>query len=150
MPLSLTLRPNERLVVNGCAIRNSNRRHTILIESRADVVRSSDLLEESSANTPVTRVYFKIQTALIYAKMRDDLVPLIQRGLAELATVFGGASLSAIFEAANYVSQANYYMALAELRPVIEHEAKLLEKIAHKTGEDAGSIPSEAAGIAAE
>lgn len=148
MPLSLTLRPNERLVVNGCAIRNANKRQTIIIESRADVVRSNDLLTSEEATTPVTRVYFAIQTALIYPKEREELVPRIQRNLAELATVFGGASLGAIFEAANFISQTDFYKALAVLRPVIAHEAKLFERIA-ASAEMAGGTAG-AAGVAAE
>jgi hypothetical protein len=33
MPLKLTLKPDERLVINGCVIRNSSRRQVLTIES---------------------------------------------------------------------------------------------------------------------
>lgn len=135
MPLAITLKPNERLVVNGCEIRNSNRRHMIHIESHADVVRESDLLDRESAPTPVRRAYFLIQTALIHASHRETLVPLIQSDLADLAMVFGGDNLSRIFEAANFVSQADFYKALSALRPVLKHEATLMAFTAAREAE---------------
>ena len=52
MGLRLTLKPSERIVVNGCVIRNSDRRQVLIVENRADVVRESDLLDENSASTP--------------------------------------------------------------------------------------------------
>jgi len=147
MALTLTLKPNERIVVNGCAIRNSGRRHVIMIESHADVVRGQDLLDESDAATPVGKAYYLIQTVLIRAELRDKLVPLIQQDLAALATVFGGENLMRIFEAANYVSQMDYYKALRALRPVIKHEARLLSGAA--TEQEPGTAQETARDAAA-
>ncbi|EYD73656.1 flagellar biosynthesis repressor FlbT [Limimaricola hongkongensis] len=130
MALKLTLKPDERIVVNGCMMRNSSRRHVLTVESHADVVRGHDLLDEDAPATPVTRVYFLIQTALIQKAVRDDLLPVIQKQLAALATTFGNPSLGHVFEAANYVSIGDFYKALRALRPVIAHEAELFERIA--------------------
>lgn len=133
MALKLTLRPDERIVVNGCMMRNSSRRHVLTIESHADVVRGHDLLDEDAPVTPVTRVYYLVQNALIHSNLRDDLVPIIQREMANLATTFGHPSLGHIFEAANYVSVGDYYKAMRALRPVLEHEAKLFDHISSGT-----------------
>ena len=54
MGLKLTLRPNEQIIVNGCAIRNTGRTHALHIESRADVIRGKDLLDPKEAVTPVS------------------------------------------------------------------------------------------------
>ena len=132
MPLKLTLKPGERIVINGCAIRNSERRQVLTIESQADVIRGKDLLEPDAAATPVSKVYFLIQTVLICAETRDKLLPVIQRDLAVLATVFGAGTVAHIFEAANYVSQGDYYKALSELRPVLQHEETLLTSAARR------------------
>ena len=139
MALKLTLRPDERIVVNGCMMRNSSRRHVLTIESHADVVRGHDLLDEDAPVTPVTRVYYLIQNALIHSKLRDDLVPIIQREMANLATTFGNPSLGHVFEAANFVSTGDFYKAMRALRPVIEHETQLL---AHLGG--SGESPDHA------
>ena len=142
MPLSITLKPNERIVVNGCEIRNSNRRHKLHIESQADVIREGDLLDKSTVATPVKRTYFLLQTALIHASHRESLVPLIQSDLADLAMVFGGDNLSRVFEAANFVSHQDFYKALSSLRPVMKHEEALLQMLAGQQSETADQPPS--------
>ena len=130
MVLKLTLKPYERFIVNGCAMRNSGRRHSIVIEEKADVVRGKDLLDASSTVSPVGKTYFLIQTALTRADLREKLVPTIQHNLAELATVFGPPNITHIFEAANFVSCNDYYTALRELRPVMQYERELMRSIA--------------------
>lgn len=129
MGLKLTLRPNEQIIVNGCAIRNTGRTHALHIESRADVIRGKDLLDPKEAVTPVSRVYFMVQSALISPPSREDLLPRIQSGLADLALVFGGGNLHHVFEAANLVSQFDFYKALTHLRPLLRHERNLLALI---------------------
>lgn len=126
MALKLTLKPDERIIVNGCAMRNSGRRHVLTIESQADVIRGHDLLDPDGVVTPVRRVYFLIQTALTRADLRDDLLSPIQKQLAVLATVFGGSNVGQIFEAANFVSIGDYYKALSALRPVLRHEETIM------------------------
>jgi flagellar protein FlbT len=126
MPLQLTLKPFERIVVNGCVMRNTGRRTTLVVETQADVVREHDMLSSKAAVTPVNMVYFFIQTALTRADQREKLVPEIQKQLAVLATTFSSENVHHVFEAANHVSQADYYRALCALRPLMEREAEIL------------------------
>lgn len=132
MALRLTLKPNERIVVNGCVIRNANRRQMLLIESTADVIRAEDLLDEECEPTPVKQAYFLIQTALIRSDTRETLVPVIQEKLADLATIFSSAVVGGVFEAANWISQGDYYKALSALRPVMRHEEEVLARLSER------------------
>ena len=79
--LKITLRPRERVIVNGCVLRNGDRRQSITVENRADIVRESDLLDSKKQATPVSKIYFLLQTALINPKAREEIVPAIQSGL---------------------------------------------------------------------
>ncbi|WP_372886863.1 flagellar biosynthesis repressor FlbT [Shimia sp.] len=132
MGLRLTLKPNERIVVNGCVIRNSDRRQLLIIENHADVVRESDLLDDKEARTPVKEVYFFIQSALLDARIRDKMVPIVQKKLGQLAPVFHDEITSHIFEAANHVSCGNFYKAMRALRAVVEYEATLYKMMDDK------------------
>lgn len=129
MSLRLTLKPNEKLIVNGCVIKNADRRQVLIIENQADIVRGVDLLDENEAATPVKKVYFFIQTVLLRPKVRDELVPIIQEKLGKLVPVFHDDISAHIFEAANYISTGDYYKAMSSLRPVMEYEAHLLDVI---------------------
>lgn len=139
MALRLTLKPNEKIVINGCVIRNADRRQLLTIENHADIVRGVDLLDEGEAGTPVKTVYFFIQTALLKPAVRKELVPVIQRELARLVPVFHEEIGGHIFEAANHVSCSDFYKAMRALRPLIKYEARLLEMINGKAQEEAAT-----------
>lgn len=126
MALQLTLKPFERIVINGCVVRNSTRKSTIVIETKADVVRGQDLLSKKAAVTPVNQAYFLVQTALTDPTLQDKLRKPIQQQLAALATSFGPPSVHCVFEAANFVSQGDFYKALRALRPLMKREAEIL------------------------
>jgi flagellar biosynthesis repressor protein FlbT len=66
MGLKITLRPGERLVVNGTVIR-SNGRHSVelLLDSRARVLREAALMSEDEACSPARRLYFAAQLAYV-------------------------------------------------------------------------------------
>jgi flagellar protein FlbT len=129
MGLRLTLKPNERVLINGCVIRNSDRRQLLVIENQADIVREADLLDEAEARTPVKEVYFFIQAALLDPGKREKLVPLVQKKLGQLVPVFHDEVGQHIFEAANHVSKGDYYQAMRALRALIKYEAQLFEMI---------------------
>ena len=126
MALQLTLKPFERIVINGCVVRNSARKSTIVIETKADVVRGQDLLSKKAAVTPVNQVYFLVQTALTEPALQEKLRTNIQKQLAVLATTFAPPNVHSVFEAANFVSQGDYYKALRALRPLMKREAEIL------------------------
>ncbi|MCA0942305.1 flagellar biosynthesis repressor FlbT [Yangia mangrovi] len=126
MALNLTLKPFERIVVNGCMMRNGGRKTTLTIENRADIIRETDLLKPEAAATPVRAAYFLIQSALIYPERRDPLTKSAQQQLAKLATVFSSELVGHVFEAANNVSMGEYFTALRELRPLMKRELEVL------------------------
>lgn len=140
MGLKLTLKPNEKVIVNGCVIRNADRRQTLTIENRADVIRGVDLLDESEAATPTKEVYFLVQTAMLQPKLRDNLTPVIQKRLGRLVPVFNVEIGGHLIEAANHVSGRNYYNALKAIQPVMSYEEELLTLFGDQQG---GTVAAE-------
>ena len=99
--LKITLKPNERVVVNGCVLRNGPRRQSLVIENRADIVREGDLLKPDAQATPVSKVYFLLQTALIRQVTGPETEPprtwrrrMVWAGIGALAG--GGAVAMAV------------------------------------------------------
>lgn len=137
MALRLTLKPNEKLIINGCVITNADRRQVISIENKADIVRGAHLLDENDAATPVKKVYFFVQSALLRPEIRDDIVPVIQKNLGQLAVVFNQDIAAHIFEAANYISNQEYYYAMRSLREVMAYEQELMALMASRKEEPA-------------
>ncbi|KAJ02041.1 flagellar biosynthesis repressor FlbT [Sulfitobacter mediterraneus] len=132
MALRLTLKPNERILINGCVVRNADRRQMLIIENHADIVREADLLDESEARSPVKEVYYFIQAALLDPNVRGKLVPIIQKKLGKLVPVFHDDMSQHIFEAASQVSQTDFYKAMRALRPVMDYETQLFDVLQAK------------------
>lgn len=126
MALNLTLKPFERVIVNGCMLRNGGRKSTITVETRADIIRETDLLRPEEADTPVKAVYLLIQSALVDAERRDKVTTAAQQRLAVLATTFSAEMRGHVFETANNVSCGEYFTALRTLRPLLAREAQIL------------------------
>ena len=126
MALNLTLKPFERIIVNGCMLRNGGRKSTLTVETRADIIRETDLLGPEAATTPVTAGYFLIQSALIDPETRDKTAKSAQKRLAVLATTFGAELRGHVFETANNVSRGEYFTALRNLRPLLARETEIL------------------------
>lgn len=126
MALNLTLKPFERIVVNGCMMRNGGRKSSITVETRADIIREADILRPYDDASPVSTAYFLIQSALIQPENHDDLRKAAQVQLAALVGVFAPPHSQIVFETANLVSTDRLFQALRCLRPLIRRERELL------------------------
>lgn len=127
MPLHLSLRPGERIIINGCVLKNGPRRQTLEIENRADVLRGDEMLEEATARTPARRTAYQIQIALVSQSHRGDLLRQISDGLDALAQALPRFS-AAIREAETCLQTHNFYGAFRALAPVIRHEDTLFAR----------------------
>jgi flagellar protein FlbT len=126
MGLKINLKPGEKIVVNGCIIANLDRRATLEIENRADVLRADEILKTADANTPVLRLCHMLQIALVDAGSRKALVPQIRHSLAQLIDVLRSSCQGELAEVGAHVDASDFYTAFRKLKPVIEHERRLL------------------------
>ncbi len=124
MPLKITLGKNESCIINGSVITNTGSRATLSIENRSDVIRASEIIQEDEADTPIKQVYFLVQSALIHGSFKEEakkvLVEEIQTRLGRIAALSSGADCALVFEAANHVSNYDFFRALRTLKSVIE------------------------------
>ena len=61
MPLKISLKPGERIIVGGGVIRNDAAPARLVIENRVPVLRAKDILTADEARTPARKLYFLIQ-----------------------------------------------------------------------------------------
>src|SRR5471030_948245 len=63
MPLNLTLKPNEKLIVNGAVVSNNSPRSiTLTFHNKAQLLQQKDVLLPEEATTPLLRTYFALQS----------------------------------------------------------------------------------------
>lgn len=128
MPLRLTLRPHERIIVNGCILKNGPRRHVLEVENRADVLRGDDMLDDASAQTPARRAAYHIQIALVSPPHRAEFTPRILQALAELALALPRFAPQ-LAEAEARLQAGDYYAAFRALGDLIAHEDRLFSQL---------------------
>ncbi|HEV7372700.1 flagellar biosynthesis repressor FlbT [Arenibaculum sp.] len=137
MALKLRLKPNERVVINGCVVQNDNRRYTLTVSNFAQIIRGSDILDEDEADTPVRRAYFVIQGMLLDPALVKERAEILTTMMAKLYAAFQRPDMrDRVMEAMHQVGAADYYKALACLRPVMAYEETVLPGVRPLRGRD--------------
>lgn len=128
MPLKMTLKPGERIIVNGAVLENGGGEAHLVFLNDAAFMREKDILAEVDALTPASRIYFALQCLYIFPARRDHYSNL----LTELMADYLGAAPSArdIIERVQLqVSQGEFYHALKTVRALITHEKERLDNV---------------------
>ena len=72
MPLTLRLKPGERLIVNGAVIRNHGTRALELeVLNHATMLHERDLMVPEQADTPLRNLYFLVQMMHLEPEQHD-------------------------------------------------------------------------------
>jgi len=125
MALKLTLKPHERIIIGGAVIKNGAASCHLLIENNVPILRQTDILSESEANSPCRRIYFIIQLLYIDGDKNPELQPMYW----ELVSDVLGAAPSMkdmISQISQLIIKAKFYQALKIAKKLIQYEEELL------------------------
>jgi flagellar biosynthesis repressor protein FlbT len=128
MPLNLTLKPNEKLIVNGAVVsNNSPRAVTLTFHNKAQLLQQKDVLLPEEATTPLLRTYFALQCVYLDAEGADEHRRHFAEFAGELFTATSNADIrGAIAKAIAHVDAGEFYRALSALRSALPAERRLL------------------------
>ena len=129
MPLTINLKPRERLIVNGVVIENSGPIAKILIHNNAALLREKDIITEAQATTPARRIYFAVQCEYLFPGKDEVFLPVVYRFLDEFAAAAPSAG-ALVDEIRGYVEANQYYRALKAARQLIAREQEILSDVA--------------------
>lgn len=131
MALKLTLKPGEKIAINGAVVVNGDRRTEFLVENRASILRESDIMRAEEATTPARRVYLPVMMMALDPSARKNLFAEFDRRLTEFAGVLSDpAALSLCLKISASVANGAYYKALGHCRVLIEFENERLTHVA--------------------
>ncbi|MGD8326012.1 MAG: flagellar biosynthesis repressor FlbT [Sphingomonadales bacterium] len=125
MALKISLKPGEKIVVNGAVICNCERRTSLLIQNRAAILRERDLMQESDANTTIKRVYFAVMSSCLdpdNANDHDEAFTEYMMNLMEEMREAEALSLCAAIS--SDVMNQRYYQALVNCRKLLAIDDK--------------------------
>lgn len=125
MPLTINLKPHERLIVNGVVIENSGSVARLLIHNNAALLREKDIVTEEQATTPALRIYFSIQCEYLFPGKTEQFLPIIYRFLAEFEEA-APSTTAMIHEIRGLVETGQFYRALKTAKQLIAREQEIL------------------------
>ncbi len=126
MPLKLTLKPHERVILGGAVVTNGASSCHLLIENNVPILRQSDILSESQANTPCRRIYFVIQLIYIDQAQSAELQPVFWE-LAREVLEAAPSMKNLISRISQFIIENKMYQALKTARKLIQYEEELIK-----------------------
>ena len=130
MALKLSLKPGERLVVNGAVLQNGDRRSVLLLQNKASILREKDIIQPEEANTPAKRIYFPIMMMYLDPseanKFYDEFVLRLNEFMGAVRYT---DILKECVSLSREVMGADYYKALTRCRKLLTFEQGLLGNV---------------------
>ena len=128
MPLKITLKPHERMIVGGAVISNGNTRCDLHIENNVPILRQKAIMGEKDADSHCRKVYFTIQLMYIdeenltehhntYWKLVQDIVKAAP------------SMLALIDQISEHILYNKYYQALKLARKLIDYEQEIIDHV---------------------
>lgn len=127
MALKLSLKPDERLVINGAVIANADRRTTLIVHNKASILREKDIMQEENVDTPAKRIYFPIM--LMYMGQGDTdkyYEEFVLRMTEFMNAISTPAAIDNCVKISRDVMDRNYYRALITCKKLIAFEQERL------------------------
>lgn len=131
MALKLTLKPGEKVAINGAVVVNGERRTEFVIENKASILRESDIMRADEATTPARLIYLPVMLMALDPTARKDAFVEFDRRITEFAEVVTDvAALGLCLKISAAVANGAYYRALGHCRALIEFESERLSHVA--------------------
>ena len=126
MPLKLTLKPGERVILAGAVITNGPTVAHLQIDNQVLLLREKDILVEAEATTPCKRIYLAIQLMYIGEGSTSELSQVywdLVRDVLEAAP----STNDLISEISAYIVATDFYHALKVAKKLITYEEELIK-----------------------
>jgi flagellar protein FlbT len=140
MALKLSLKPNEKFVLNGAVVQNGDRRAVLLLQNKASVLREKDILQEDEVTTPARHIYFPLMMMYLDEQGVNRYYDEFVRRLTEFMGVIRNPEILAdCVTISKHAMSREYYKALMLCRKLIEYEDERLGNVASSLSK--GSSP---------
>jgi flagellar protein FlbT len=127
MPLKLSLKPGERLVLNGAVLMNGDKRTSIVIQNKACLLREKDIMQPEQASTPARRIYFPIMMMYLDPKESEQYYNDFALRMTEfMGAIKSGTALATCVEISRDVMAGTYYKALMGCKKLFDFEQERL------------------------
>jgi len=129
MPLKISLKANEKIIVNGAVMQNGDNPAQLLFHNEVSLLREKDILTEEQGSTPARRVYYALQCLYLFPAKAEIFLPAFYTFLSEFVEAAPSAG-ELVAEIRSEAEQGRLYQALRKSRRLIEREEEILHAFA--------------------
>ena len=108
MPLQLTLKPGERVIVAGAVLTNGSSIAHLQIENHVPLLRQKDILTESEATSPCKKIYLVIQLMYIGGGLTAELAQVYWELVRDVLAAAPSTN-DLISEISTYIVDSSFY-----------------------------------------
>ena len=128
MALKITLKPHERMIIDGAVISNGSTGTDFVIENNVPVLRESDILSEKDADSPGRRIYYAIQ--LMYVDRENQATHYTTYwNLAQDIVEAAPSMVIFIDQISEHILSNRHYQALKLTKKMIDYEQEVLSRV---------------------
>ncbi|MBZ9813758.1 flagellar biosynthesis repressor FlbT [Mesorhizobium sp. CA7] len=125
--LKISLKPNEKIYINGAVIR-VDRKVTIELMNDVQFLLESHVLQADQASTPLRQLYFIVQIMLINPLGAPEAREMFRRSLPMLIASFDNQDIcNSLKQIDRMVGEDEIYEALKAIRALYPLERRVLE-----------------------
>ncbi|MRI57776.1 flagellar protein FlbT [Methylobacterium sp. DB1607] len=125
MPLRITLKPHEAIIINGVSLRNGGKSADFLIETHCKFLREGEIIRESEADTPCKKLCVTLQIIHLSGDPTDAINLFFRQAVDVMKIMPSSAPFMAEIQTALIEKQT--HKALKAGRQLVYHERDLLE-----------------------
>ena len=130
MPLKLTLKPNEKVLIGTAVISNVGQKSEIVIQNTVPVLREKDIITEEKADTVCKRIYFTILNMYVDPKNEKEYHDIYFKLVKELFNAYPDQVILALtMEVSQKILEGSHYQALKKCKKLLNFELELLANV---------------------
>ena len=130
MPLKLTSKPDEKVLIGTAVLTNAGPKAEIIIQNTVPVLREKDIISEEKADTVVKKIYFVILSMYVDSKNEQKFHDIYFKLVKELFNACPDqVILALVMEVSQKILEGNHYQALKACKKLLKFEAELLANV---------------------
>ena len=128
MPLKLTLKPGERMIIGGAVVTNGAGKTDLFVENNVPLLREKDIMGEKEADTIAKQIYFTIQLMYIDPENLIGHHNAYWR-LIQQTVKAAPSTVELVDRISEKIVANNYYQALKLTRKLITYEKEIMDRV---------------------
>jgi flagellar protein FlbT len=130
MPLKLTLKPNEKVLIGTAVLTNAGSKAEIIIQNNVPVLREKDIITEENADTISKKIYFIVLNMYVDSKNESEYHSIYFKLIYELMDIAPNTEILAmIMEISQKILEGDHYVALKACKKLLNYELELMANV---------------------